>query len=157
LQWLIAMLDVCALVAGFAYRTLSEAGTLMGFSSDWPVVEVNPMESVFASVTRAAPAVDGSIGSDPWAIEEQLDLQLTLLAHTYAAAQTARLDHLVGVLKPGMVADFVVWDRSPFGRQSGPQQGAQGLATRGFEAGMPRLKKTYMDGLCVYGCDDNDS
>jgi hypothetical protein len=231
----------------FAYKTLSEAGVVLGFGSDWPVVEVEPWTSVFAAVYRrdppspssssssdggsgldspaaaAAAAADGGsgdsdgegndVGAKVWESEgERLGLSEVLLGHTLHAAHVARLDQWVGQLAVGYKADFIVLDVSPFsdssafaaggvgsggvseaaravhggdavrnaapgfgdgagddsgdgggvtssagmpvggmhsGREgAGPGQGA------GLAGGLPVVQQTYMDGVCVYGCDE---
>lgn len=160
-----------------AYNTLATMGVSMGFASDWPVVPVDPLGSVYAAVFRTSPpsarqegkglgegaaslSAGKSLGSgvaqpppapllEPWAPEEKIALEDALQWHTHTAAKVARLDAWVGQLRPGLRADFVVLDRSPF----------EGLGVdggEGFGAGMPRVVKTYMDGGCVFGCDDGD-
>lgn len=154
-----------------AYRTLASMGVSIGFASDWPIVEVDPLASVYASVFRKAPpqahqdkqvsaGQQGSRSStepqppappeeQPWAPEEAMPLEVALQLHTATAATVARLDRWAGQLKPGLRGDFVVLDRSPF-------EGMNEDAGGGFAAGVPRVLKTYVDGWCVFGCDDGD-
>jgi predicted amidohydrolase YtcJ len=160
-----------------AYRTLATMGVSMGFASDWPVVEVDPFASVYASVFRKAPPAvkgqsaathDGSSsggvsdgGSAPipqpppmpeeqaWAPEESMPLEVALQLHTATAAKVARLDQWAGELRPGLRGDFIVLDRSPF-------EGMDEYGGGGFGAGLPQVVKTYVDGRCVYGCDGGD-
>jgi predicted amidohydrolase YtcJ len=172
----------------FAYKTLVDAGVALGFGSDWPVVEVEPWVSCYAAVCRQDPpsaaaqtcaAGDGGGSSSssssgcgsqdgaaaqppaPWSAQvERLGLHEVLLRHTLHAARVARLDHWVGALRPGLRADFIVLDRSPFedDRQalaggSSHQQGRSSGGCASFAAGLPVVRETWMDGACVFGCD----
>jgi predicted amidohydrolase YtcJ len=153
-----------------AYRTLATMGVSMGFASDWPVVEVDPFASVYASVFRKGPpqvntaaAVAHGQGNaassvpqppappedQPSAPEESMPLEVALQLHTATAAAVARLDQWVGQLRPGLRGDFIVLDRSPF-------EGMDEYGGGGFAAGLPRVVKTYVDGKCVFGCDGGD-
>ncbi|WIA42290.1 hypothetical protein OEZ86_008304 [Tetradesmus obliquus] len=154
-----------------AYRTLASMGVSIGFASDWPIVEVDPLASVYASVFRKAPpqahqdkqvsaGQQGSSSStepqppappeeQPWAPEEAMPLEVALQLHTATAATVARLDRWAGQLKAGLRDDFVVLDRSPF-------EGMDEDGGGGFAAGVPRVVKTYVDGRCAFGCDDGD-
>ncbi|WIA21836.1 hypothetical protein OEZ85_004212 [Tetradesmus obliquus] len=154
-----------------AYRTLASMGVSIGFASDWPIVEVDPLASVYASVFRKAPpqahqdkqvsaGQQGSSSStepqppappeeQPWAPEEAMPLEVALQLHTATAATVARLDRWAGQLKAGLRGDFVVLDRSPF-------EGMDEDGGGGFAAGVPRVVKTYVDGRCAFGCDDGD-
>jgi predicted amidohydrolase YtcJ len=163
-----------------AYRTLATMGVSMGFASDWPVVEVDPFASVYASVFRKAPPActgqsahnrdsssstvssgdDGSEASQPrpppmpeeqpWAAEESMPLEVALQLHTATAATIARLDQWAGQLRPGLRGDFVVLDQSPL-------EGMDEYGAGGFGAGLPQVVKTYVDGRCVFGCDGGDA
>jgi predicted amidohydrolase YtcJ len=158
-----------------AYRTLATMGVSMGFASDWPVVDVDPFASVYASVFRKAPPAgkghparkrdssssnnDGSEASlpqpppmpeqQPWAPEESMPLEVALQLHTATAATVARLDQWVGQLRLGLRGDFILLDRSPL-------EGVDEDGAGGFGAGLPQVVKTYVDGRCVYGCDGGD-
>lgn len=166
----------------FAYKTLKDAGVSLGFGSDWPVVEVDPWMSAYAAAFRRSPPGSSDKGEgDPltdgsstdksvvmlekservWEDEEEcLDLNDVLLGHTLRAAQVARLDHWVGKLSPGYKADFLVLDKSPFPQASHDDSstgdrgtlGSQGRIRSGLQAGLPKVERTYLGGLCVFGC-----
>eukprot|EP00882_Tetradesmus_deserticola_P005072 GHRQ01005344.1.p1 GENE.GHRQ01005344.1~~GHRQ01005344.1.p1 ORF type:complete len:554 (+),score=202.48 GHRQ01005344.1:614-2275(+) len=151
-----------------AYRTLAAMGVSMGMASDWPVVEVDPFASLYATVFRAAPpqgnhSAEGLdehglgvqsasqppaapvLEEEPWAPEESLPLEVAMQLHTATAAKVVRLEQWAGQLRPGLRGDFVVLDRSPL-------EGVDEHGGGGFGAGVPRVLKTYLDGRCVYGC-----
>lgn len=116
----------------FAFSTLSKAGARLSFGSDWPVVEVGPLEAIYAAAFRRAPGSEGS----GWAAAEKLHVLQALQAHTLDAARTLCLDHLVGSIRSGLRADFVVLDKHPAAME---------------KEAMPQVVATWVDGQCAYG------
>jgi predicted amidohydrolase YtcJ len=170
----------------FAFKTLSEAGVVLGSASDWPVVEVDPWASVYAAVYRreppsssssddvidlitaaAAAGGDENVGGEGIDVGEtvgesegeRLGLSEVLLGHTLHAARVARLDQWVGQLAFGQKADFIVLDANPFSDSSpfaaAGGGGGGGGSGSGGSGGLPIVQQTYMDGVCVYGCDES--
>lgn len=87
----------------YAWRTLKEAGARICFSSDWPVAALPPLAGIHAAMTRK-----------PWAADqkdERLSFEDTLAAYTSEGAYACRREEDFGTLKPGMLADIVVFDR----------------------------------------------
>lgn len=148
----------------FAYALLSGAGAALAHASDWPVVESDPLGSYFVAAFRrgaedaaadrervgegategsdvAAEGEGGEGGSDGGSAP-QLAPRAALLGHTAWAADAAMLGGLVGRLRPGLRADFVVLSASPFD-----------LKGRGGGEQLPRVLRTYVDGSCAYGCN----
>ncbi len=80
-------------------RTLADNGAKIAFASDWPVTDVNVLRGIKAALTR--PRYPG--GSN-----QSLNLHETLRAYTAGGAWAAHLDHLTGILRPGLAADIVV-------------------------------------------------
>jgi predicted amidohydrolase YtcJ len=71
-----------------------------------------PLKGIYAAVTRRRP--DGSPGPDGWFPEGRLDLDTTLRAFTQGPAYAAGLEHDLGMLAPGFLADLIVLDRDLF-------------------------------------------
>lgn len=103
----------------FAFRELLDAGAILAFGSDWPVVEVDPMlgiRTAASGLTR-----DGV----EFAPEHSITVEEALRAYTADAARALGRDDL-GVLRAGAAGDFVMldtddmpsdWDpRNPGGR-----------------------------------------
>ncbi len=82
-------------------RTLAEAGAPIAFASDWPVTDVSVLRGIGAALTRQP-------YDAPGAGDERVDLMRVLHAYTAGGAWAAHLDHLTGMLKPGLAADVVV-------------------------------------------------
>jgi predicted amidohydrolase YtcJ len=95
----------------YAFRSLEDAGARPAFGSDWTVGPLDPLLGVFAAVTRRT--LDGA-HPDGWIPEQRITLGEALRAYTSDAASAGFIDDRVGILKPGMLADIVVLDRSPF-------------------------------------------
>ena len=104
------------LAGTFAFRSLAEAGAILAFGSDWPIVSPDPIAGMRVAITGRLN--DGRI----FAPEQNLTVEETLTAYTSAAAFALGLDEgspalraeSVGVLREGAAGDFVVWDQDPF-------------------------------------------
>jgi predicted amidohydrolase YtcJ len=92
------------------FRSLSERGAVLAFSSDWNVAEMDPMWWLYTAVTRAAPD-----GTGPWNLEERVDLATAVRAATIGSAFANFAERDRGSIVPGKYADLVVLSRDPFG------------------------------------------
>ncbi len=93
----------------YNWRLQIEAGARLAFGSDAPVEPFDPLKGIFAAVTRRRP--DGTPGPDGWFPEGRLDMDTTLRAFTQGPAYAAGLEHDLGMLAPGYLADLIVLDR----------------------------------------------
>ena len=118
----------------FAYRTLADAGVKLAHASDWPVVEVDPLASVYAAAFRK----EVGDGREAWVPSEWLSVEQALVGHTRDAAAAVGMDGEVGMLKAGMKADFVALSHSPLEWTGG----------NGDE--LPQVLGTYVGGTEVY-------
>lgn len=93
-----------------------------------------------ASSAPGPPAEAGAAVSDECRLIDCSNAQLTmedaLRLHTSAAAWSGRLEGVVGSLKVGLAADFVVLSNSPL------------VA----DEQLPEVLQTYVDGECAFGC-----
>lgn len=84
----------------YAWRSIVETGAAYCFSSDWPIVTVEPLVGIMAAMTR-----------EPWGADvpdQRLSLHQTLEAYTWRGAYAAFMDDRTGRLRLGMLADLVV-------------------------------------------------
>ncbi len=95
----------------YAFRSLAEGGAHPAFGSDWTVAPLNPLLGLHAAVTRRT--LDGA-NPGGWVPEQKVSVDQALTAYTRDAARAGFVEHRVGMLRPGMLADLVVLDRSPF-------------------------------------------
>ena len=87
----------------YPWRSLLDAGAVVTNGTDAPVEDVNPIESFYASVTRAR--ADGKAVFFP---EQSMTREEALHSYTAAAAYSAFQEDERGTLAPGMQADFVL-------------------------------------------------
>jgi predicted amidohydrolase YtcJ len=91
----------------FAFRSLRDAGALLAFGSDWPVVSCDPLAGIRAAVTGLT--LDG----DAFNVCENITVEAALLAYTRDAARCIGLAD-AGMLREGMLGDCVLLDGDPF-------------------------------------------
>jgi predicted amidohydrolase YtcJ len=92
----------------YAWRSLLDAGATLAFGSDWYVAPPTPLEGIYAATTRAT--LDGKTPNG-WVPEQKITVEEALRAYTTGAAYAGFQDTAVGMVKPGMLADFVMLDR----------------------------------------------
>ncbi|WP_102160435.1 amidohydrolase [Zhihengliuella halotolerans] len=93
-------------------RDLLDAGALLAGGSDWPVAESpNPWEAIYGLVTRQDPT--GRFPGTLWP-EQGIGLSQAIAAYTTSCVRAMGLDDVTGRLTPGLSADFVVLDESPY-------------------------------------------
>lgn len=92
----------------YAFRSLIDAGARVSFGSDWSVAPATPIEGIYAAVTRRT--LDGA-NPDGWIPEQKMTVEQALNAYTTVAAYASFDEDIKGMLKPGMLADFVLIDR----------------------------------------------
>jgi predicted amidohydrolase YtcJ len=91
----------------YPFRSLREAGAKLAFGSDWPVVTCDPLTGIRFAVTGLT--TDG----ERFLPEETIGVEEALRAYTVGAAQALQLDD-AGALRPGGLADLVMFDHDPF-------------------------------------------
>ncbi len=89
----------------YAFRSLLDANARLTFGSDWTVAPLNPLEGVCAAVTRQT--LDGA-NPGGWVPEEKISVEQALRCYTVNNAYAGFQENRLGILKPGMLADFVV-------------------------------------------------
>ncbi|OKK03949.1 hypothetical protein AMK26_20370 [Streptomyces sp. CB03234] len=87
-------------------RSLHRAGAALAFSSDWNVAEMDPMIGLYTAITRRPLA-----GGEPWRPEETVDMETAVHGYTMGSAYANFLEHELGSLTAGKLADFVVLSR----------------------------------------------
>ncbi|MBB4078227.1 hypothetical protein GGR28_000828 [Lewinella aquimaris] len=91
----------------YPWRSLLDAGAVIVNGTDAPVEDINPIESFYASVTRAR--ADGKAVFFP---EQSMTREEALHSYTAAPAYAAFQEDERGTLAPGMQADFVLLSRN---------------------------------------------
>lgn len=92
-------------------RELLDAGTVIGLSSDFPVVEIEPMHEVYGAVTRQTFSGKPEGG---WFPEQRITMAEALKAYTWGSAYVEGCEDDYGTLAEGKLADLIVLDRNLF-------------------------------------------
>lgn len=88
-----------------AYRTFIDHGVRLAFGTDWPVVALDPLLTLYAATTRAT--LDGK-HDQGWFPEQKLSIQEAIAAYTMGSAYAEFQEHEKGSIEPGKLADFVL-------------------------------------------------
>lgn len=118
----------------YAFRSLIDAGAHVAFGSDWSVAPATPIEGIYAAVTRRT--LDGA-NPDGWVPQQKISVEQALHAYTTEAAYASFDEGSKGMLKTGMLADFVLLDRDL-------------TAIPAAEIRRVRVLETYVGGRRVY-------
>lgn len=92
-------------------RSLIDAGAIMTYGTDFPVVELNPMEGIYAAITRQT--FDG-YPEGGFVPEQRITIGEVLQGYTYGSALVENYANELGTLSAGKLADMVVLDKNLF-------------------------------------------
>ncbi len=112
--------------SSFAFRRLLGDRGIIAFGTDWPVAPLNPLESVYAAVTRAT--ADGKRPGG-WIPEQKVEPEEALWAYTYGSAFASFSEGEKGTLDPGKFADIVVLSANPLKAAPGEIRNIKALMT----------------------------
>lgn len=90
----------------YAFKSLIDANTKVAFGSDWPVAPAEPLQGIYAAVTRRT--LDGK-NPNGWVPEQKITVEQALIAYTKNAAYASHEEGIKGTLEVGKLADFVVF------------------------------------------------
>jgi len=96
----------------YAWRSLLDAGAVLGFGTDWSVEPLDPMRGVFSSVTRTN--IQRMEPETGWFPEQKLTVWESIYYYTRGSAYADHLENTKGSLAPGRLADIVIMDRNLF-------------------------------------------
>jgi predicted amidohydrolase YtcJ len=110
-RWAGNRLDSARLRGTYAFRSLLDARARLAFGSDWTVAPLDPIQGIYAAVTRRT--LDGR-NPDGWFPGQKLTVEETLRAYTAGVAFAGFMERDVGILRAGNLADIVLLDRDLF-------------------------------------------
>lgn len=89
----------------YAWRSFLETGVHLTLNSDFPGETLNPFVGMYAAMTRQTPE-----GKPPggWFPDQCLTREEVLRAYTVEAAYSGFEEKIKGIIKPGMLADFIL-------------------------------------------------
>ena len=95
----------------YAWKSLADAGALIAFGTDYQVEPLNPMEGLYASVTRKDRLGEDGEG---WYPEQKISMAEAIKYYTVGAAYAQFMEDRKGMIKKGYLADIVITDRDLF-------------------------------------------
>jgi predicted amidohydrolase YtcJ len=88
-----------------SFRLFDDAGVVQAFGSDWPVMSMEVLRSIYCAVTRMTPEGTPAGG---WHPQGRISGEAALRHFTRDAAFASFDETFTGTLAPGLAADFVV-------------------------------------------------
>ena len=117
------------------FDMLNKAGVTLAFGTDAPVVSPDSREVLYSAVVRKDPKTH--LPQDGWQPEHNLGRAEALRAYSLGSAAAVGRMHDLGMLQPGYLADFAVWDTNLLTCPADAILDAHTMAT-------------YVGGTCVY-------
>ncbi|MCX6329973.1 MAG: amidohydrolase [Bacteroidia bacterium] len=93
----------------YVWRSLIDAGSILAFGTDYQVEPLNPMEGLYAAVTRKDRLGEEGNG---WFPEQKLAMEEAIKYYTWGSAYAQFMDDRKGMIKPGYLADIVIVDKN---------------------------------------------
>ena len=92
----------------YAWRSLVNAGSTLAFGTDYQVEPLNPIEGLYAAVSRKDRLGEDGEG---WFPEQKLGMEEAIKYYTLGSAYAQFMDDRKGMIKPGYLADIVIVDK----------------------------------------------
>jgi predicted amidohydrolase YtcJ len=110
-RWAYKRLDDARLKGTYAFKSLLDAGAILTFGSDWTVAPLKPLQGIYAAVTRRT--LDNK-NPNGWYPEQKISVEQAVKCYTINNAYAGFQENKLGMLKKGMLADFIVLDDNIF-------------------------------------------
>ena len=123
----------------YSWRSFLDHGVTLAFGTDWPVAPLDPLQGLYAAVTRAT--LDGK-NPDGWIPEEKITLPEAVEAYTMGAAFAEFQEKDKGSITPGKLADMVILSDNIFSTKPEAIRNA-------------KVETTIVGGKVVYGAARN--
>ena len=94
--------------SAYAWKSLADAGASIAFGTDYQVEPLNPMEGLYASVTRKERLGEDGEG---WYPEQKITMEDAIRYYTLGSAYAQFMENRKGMIKPGYLADIVITDK----------------------------------------------
>jgi predicted amidohydrolase YtcJ len=92
----------------YAWKSLADAGAILAFGTDYQVEPLNPMEGLYASVTRKDRLGEEGEG---WHPEQKIKMEDAIKYYTLGSAYSQFMEDRKGMIKTGCLADIVILDK----------------------------------------------
>ena len=95
----------------YAWKSLADSGAKLAFGTDYSVEPINPMEGLYASVTRKDRKGEEGEG---WFPMEKITMEKAIEYYTLGAAYSQFMEERKGKLKEGYLADITILSEDIF-------------------------------------------
>jgi predicted amidohydrolase YtcJ len=92
----------------YAWRSFIDAGSILAFGTDYQVEPLNPMEGLYAAVTRKDRLGEEGNG---WFPEQKLTMEEAIKYYTWGPAYAQFMESRKGIIKEGYLADIIITDK----------------------------------------------
>jgi predicted amidohydrolase YtcJ len=92
----------------YAWRSLLNAGAKLAFGTDYQVEPLNPMEGLYAAVSRKDRLGEEGEG---WFPDQKLTMEEAIKYYTIGSAYAQFMEERKGIIKAGFLADIVITDK----------------------------------------------
>jgi predicted amidohydrolase YtcJ len=92
----------------YAWKSLADAGAVLAFGTDYQVEPLNPMEGLYAAVTRKDRLGEAGNG---WHPEQKIKMEDAIRYYTLGASFSQFMEDRKGMIKKGFLADIVIVDK----------------------------------------------
>jgi predicted amidohydrolase YtcJ len=92
----------------YAWKSLADAGAILAFGTDYQVEPLNPIEGLYAAVTRKERLGEAGEG---WYPEQKITMEEAIKYYTLGSAYAQFMENRKGMIKPGYLADIVITDK----------------------------------------------
>ncbi len=92
----------------YAWKSLADAGAMLAFGTDYQVEPLNPMEGLYAAVTRKDRLGEEGEG---WHPEQKITMINAIKYYTLGSAYAQFMEGRKGMIKPGYLADIVITNK----------------------------------------------
>ncbi|MHC1733733.1 MAG: amidohydrolase [Bacteroidales bacterium] len=95
----------------YAWKSLADSGAKLAFGTDYSVEPINPMEGLYASVTRKDRKGEEGEG---WFPMEKITMEKAVEYYTLGAAYAQFMEERKGILRKGYLADITILSEDIF-------------------------------------------
>jgi predicted amidohydrolase YtcJ len=92
----------------YAWRNLLDAKAAIAFGTDYPVEPINPLEGLYAAVTRKDRAGEAGKG---WFPGQKLSVEKAIELYTLGSAYAEFMEERKGMIKRGYLGDVVIFNK----------------------------------------------
>jgi predicted amidohydrolase YtcJ len=98
-------------IGAYVWHKLIDVGAHLAFGTDYPVEPLDPLEGLYAAVTRKDRKGEPGPG---WFPDQILSMEKAIELYTLGSAYAEFMENRKGMLKPGYFADIVIFERDLF-------------------------------------------